>query len=68
MAKGSGLGPIPVVRMRKEDEVSGFGGQTQKGGWNMQVHCAHPGFPGSAQEVSLCHAKGLLFTLNICVF
>lgn len=38
VANGSGLGPIPVVRMRKEDDVSGFGGLARKGGWNMQVH------------------------------
>lgn len=40
VANGSGLGPILAVRMRKEDEVSGFGGQTWKGGWNMHVLCA----------------------------
>lgn len=68
MANGSGLGPIPGVRMRKEDAVSGFGGWTGTGGWDTQVCSAHPGFPGSAQQASLCDAKGLLFTLNICVF
>lgn len=67
VANGSGLGPIPVVRTSK-DEVSVFGGQTWKSGWNMHALFAYPGFPGSTQEVSLCNAKGLLFTLNICVF
>lgn len=41
--------------------VSGFGGQTWKGGWNMQGHFSPRGFPGSVQEVSLCNAKRLLF-------
>lgn len=68
MANSSGLGLIPVVRIRKEDEVSGLGGQVLKGGWNVQVCCAHCEFSGSAQEVSLCGAKRLLFTLNVCVF
>lgn len=39
MANGSGLGPVRVVRMRKEDKVSACG-RTRKGGWSMQVRCA----------------------------
>lgn len=66
MANGSGLGLIPVLRIRKEDEVSGLGAQALKGGWNMQACCAHPGFSG-AQEASWCDARRLLFTLSICV-